>query len=300
MADESFDENQTAVATRDQSKIATPPTLVVDENLMRLARQFPRDRGAIMERAIADLKRYPQYADELFYSIPYQDKRKKLINFVEGPSIRATEHLWSMWGNCTIAARVADDRGNKIMVQGLYLDHETGGRLASDLEVSKMGHAKGGGTYPLNANDLRNKVAATESKVKRNAFLSALTIWEKDSYVQTCFDLSMGVSKKTIAERTIDAKVFFMSRFKITEEIFKDLHDRILDSYPGIDDKGVLRYLIGVKNGIKDGNIDPEFLFGTQKQAASMPQPKPKPSAPAAPAAPVATGDDNDAGDAQE
>lgn len=301
---EEFDEGaaQTALAEKDQSKLATPPTLIVDEALMRLARENPRDEMQIVERLGRELQAHPAYAEELFYSIPYKNNREKMITFVEGPSIRATEHMWSRWGNCTVAARVADDRGNKIMVQGLYLDHENGLRLFSDLEVAKMGKTRAGGTYPLSANDLKLKVAATESKAKRNAFLSAIPVWLKESYKEMCFELSMGVSKKTIPERIVDAKVFFMSRFKIEEKSVLELIDKVRDSEPGIEDKKVLRYLVGIKNAIKDGNAELDFIFGEQKEAAAMPQSKKKKeeangkTATAETAAPAA----EEAGDAQE
>lgn len=274
MADnDEFDES--ALATR-EAKVATPPTLVVDPDLMRLARENRRDEFTIMERVTGELRKHPTYADEMFYSIPYKNNRDRMITFVEGPSIRATEHLWSRWGNCTIAARVADDRGNKIMVQGLYLDHETGLRLFADMEVSKMGSAKGGGTYPLSQNDLRIKVMATESKVKRNAFLSALPVWMKSDYTDLCFDLSMGQSQKEIPDRIADAKQFFMNRFKLPEGAVLNLVEKIKESYPGIEERGILRYLIGIKNGIKDGNIDADFVFGEAKEQTSMPQSKKK------------------------
>lgn len=272
MSDESFDETLPAK----ESRVATPPTLVVDETLMRMGRENPRDEEYVMKRVTKELIANPTYAEELFYSIPYKNNREKMITFVEGPSIRAAEHLWSRWGNCTVAARVADDRGNKIMVQGLYLDHETGLRLFSDLEVSKVAQTREGGSYQLGANDLRIKVAATESKAKRNAFLSALPVWIKDGYTDMCFDLSMGQSKKTIPERIIDAKVFFMSRFKVSEAAFVDLVDKVKDSYPGIDEKNVLRYLMGIKNGIKDGNVNASYVFGEEKKASAMPQAKKK------------------------
>lgn len=299
MADESFDENMPA--RRDESKLATPPTLMVDPDLMRLARENPRDEETVWKRLGAELQKNPAYAEELFYSIPYKNNRDKMITFVEGPSIRASEHMWSRWGNCTVAARVADDRGTKIMVQGLYLDHETGLRLFSDLEVNKMGSSKGGGTYPLSANDLRIKVAANESKAKRNAFLSAIPVWIKEGYKELCFDLSMGASKKTIPDRITDAKVFFMSRYKLPEQAVLDLIEKIHESYPGVNDKSVLRYLIGIKNGINDGNIDVEFVFGEERRSASMPMAKRKEESngkaqqPAAPAAKTA-----ESGDAQE
>lgn len=275
MADnDEFDEG--ALATRNEEKLATPSTLMVDENLMRLARENRRDEDDVMARLTRELQKNPTYAEELFYSIPYKNNREKMITFVEGPSIRATEHMWSRWGNCTVAARVADDRGNKIMVQGLYLDHETGLRLFSDMEVSKMGSTRNGGTYPLSANDLRIKVAATESKAKRNAFLSALPVWMKEQYKDLCFDLSMGSSQKTVPERIIDAKVFFMSRFKVPEQSVLELIEKIKDSYPGIEEKSILRYLIGIKNGIKDGNIEADFVFGEPKPQTAMPQSKKK------------------------
>ncbi len=268
------DEQEVAGTITKNSHLATPPTLVVDETLMRLARDNRRDEEDVMRRLSSELKKNPSYAGELFYSIPYKNNRDRMINFVEGPSIRASEHMWARWGNCTVAARVADDRGNKIMVQGLYLDHETGLRLFSDMEVNKMATTRAGGTYPLSMNDLRIKVAATESKAKRNAFLSAIPVWIKDGYKEMCFDLSMGASDKPIPDRIVAAKVYFMSQYKVEEKMVLDLIERVRESEPGIDDRSVLRYMIGIKNAIKDGNVDQEFVFGEPKQAAAMPRGK--------------------------
>lgn len=308
MSDEAFEgSSSTSVAPRDESRLATPASLPMSEIQLRIARDNPRDEEAVVKRVDRELMAHPMYADDLIYSIPYKDNRKGLINFVEGPSIRAAEHLWSRWGNCTVAARVADDRGSKIMVQGLFFDYETGLLNLSDLEVPKMGMTRQGGTYPLREDDLRKKVAATESKVKRNAFLGSLPVWIKDGYVNTCFKLILGTSKNPIPERIAAAGKFFVDKFKVTPESVAELIEKVHDSYPGITDDALLRYMIGLKNALKDGNADVEFVFGEEKKPVTMPQAKKEAPANAKTNAiqkPAATTTarphPDDAGDAQE
>ncbi len=109
MADEEqFDERSTAVAVRNESSVATPAALPMSEIQLRIARDNPRDEATITKRLDLELRAHPDFADEGFYSIPYKDNRKGIVTFVEGLSIRAAEHLWTRWGNCTVMARIAD------------------------------------------------------------------------------------------------------------------------------------------------------------------------------------------------
>ena len=285
---EEFDERNLPQA-RDESKVATPASLPMSEIQLRIARENPRDEGAILVRLENELIKYAEYAEEMFYSIAYKDNRNRMINFVEGPSIRASEHIWTRWGNCTVAARVADDRGNKIMVQGMFFDYETGLLNLADLEVLKMGKRKDGGTYPLSGADLQKKVAATESKVKRNAFLGSIPVWIKHRYVDKCFELALGSSDKTIPERIDKSKKFFVEKLKVSPAAATELIDKVRESYPGIADRELLRYLIGIKNAIKDGNAEIDFVFGEEKRSPALPQEKKKAAAPVPAAANVDT-----------
>jgi hypothetical protein len=263
-------------ASANQAAVATPANLPVNEIQMRIARERPRDEAGLLEKVTHELTTYPECAEEGVYSIPYKDNAKGIITFVEGLSIRAAEHLWSRWGNCAVGARVADDRGNKIMVQGMFLDYETGLSLTSDMEVPKIGKTRAGGTYPLSGQMLKLAVAAAESKVKRNAFLGGLPGYIKTGYRNLCYKIILGGSTKTMPERIAAAEAYYIQTFKVKKADMDNLIEKIHSSNPAITPEELLRYLIGLKNAIREGNADPDFIFGEERRAPAMPQPKSK------------------------
>lgn len=300
--DESMDEG--ALAKRPESSIATPASLPMSEIQLRIARDNPRDEFRIAERVGKELIAHPDFADEGFYSIPYKDNRKGVITFVEGLSIRAAEHLWTRWGNCTVAARIADDRGRKIMVQGMFFDYETGLLHLADLEVSKFGKLRSGATYPLGDDKLRLAVQSGESKVKRNAFLGGVPVWVKSGYLSTCRHLILAQpagKEKPVGERIAAAKAHFANRYKVKTGDIETFVGKVQAADASMTPEELLRYLIGLNNAIKDGNVELDFVFGEEREPASMPQEKKKEASNGKTApAPVATNAADEPGDAQE
>lgn len=271
--------DESALQTRTDSHAATPASLPMSEIQLRIANEKPRDENAIVKRVSAELQNNRAFADEGFYSIPYKDNRKGIVTFVEGLSIRAAEHLWTRWGNCTVAARVADDRGKKIMVQGMFFDYETGLLNLSDLEVSKFGKSRQGGTFPLSDDKLRLAVQSAESKVKRNAFLGGVPVWIKEGYLNLCQQLLLvqpAGKEQSIDERIKAAELHFTNRYKIHPNDVKEFIVKVQAASPSLRADELLRYLIGLNNAIKDGNVDVDFVFGKDREPAQMPQEKKK------------------------
>lgn len=305
MANDTMDES--AIATRaTESAVATPAALPMSEIQLRIADEKPRDEFKIVERVNKELIAHPEFADAGFYSIPYKDNRKGIITFVEGLSIRAAEHLWTRWGNCTVAARIADDRGKKIMVQGMFFDYETGLLNLADLEVPKFGQSRQGGTYPLAQDKIRLAVQSGESKVKRNAFLGGVPVWIKDGYFDTCKNLVLAQpagKERSVDERINAAEAHFTNRYKVLPADVKKFIEKVQAANPSLMAEELLRYLIGLNNAIKDGNVDIDFVFGEEREQAPMPQEKKKESktnGKTQPAAAQPTIDPDAPGDAQE
>lgn len=300
--EESMDEG--ALATRpNQSAVATPAALPMSEIQLRIARDNPRDESSITKRLDSELRAHPDFADEGFYSIPYKDNRKGIITFVEGLSIRAAEHCWTRWGNCTVAARIADDRGNKIMVQGMFFDYEIGLLNLADLEVPKIGKTRQGGTYQISHDKLRLAVQSAESKVKRNAFLGGLPVWIKQGYLDTCRALLLAQpagKEKPVQDRINAAKLHFTNRYKVLPADVEKFIAKVQSANPALLADELLRYLIGLNNAIKDGNVDVDFVFGEEREQASMPQEKKKETKEATNGATKQAVDPDAAGDAQE
>jgi len=262
-------------AVSDQSSLATPASIPMNEIQVRMAQERPRSEEAIMTRLVKELVSNSTYADQGFYSIPYKDNRKGVINFVEGLSIRSAEHMWTRWGNCVVASRIADDRGDKVTVQGMFFDYETGLLNLSDMEVSKKGKKRSGETWYLSEKELSQSIAAAQSKVKRNAFIGGIPVWIKDVYIETCKKLIVGDNKKPIADRIKDAELFLTSKFNVSDSAVKSFIGKVKEAYRGISDIELLRYIVGISNAIKDGNVDVDFIFGEERKPYQMPQPKP-------------------------
>ncbi len=262
------------LAANDQSSLATPASIPMNEIQVRMAQERPRSEEAIMNRLVKELVSNSTYADQGFYSIPYKDNRKGVINFVEGLSIRSAEHMWTRWGNCVVASRIADDRGDKVTVQGMFFDYETGLLNLSDMEVSKKGKKRSGETWYLSEKELSQAIAAAQSKVKRNAFIGGIPVWIKDVYIETCKKLIVGNNKKPISDRIKDAELFLTSKFNVSDSAVKSFIGKVKEAYRGISDIELLRYIVGISNAIKDGNADVDFIFGEERRPYQMPQPK--------------------------
>lgn len=266
--DEMFNDKD-VVATEARPGVATPASLPMNEIQLRIAQENPRDEGRVAEQLKQELAARPDYAEDGFYFIPRKNKKKGLLTFVDGLSIRCAEHIWTRWGRCTVAARVADDRGEKLMVQGMFFDYQTGLLLMSDMEVSKRN--KGRDNYLLDSDMLALTVASASSKVKRNAFLGGIPPWIREDYLRQCQDIALAAgSKSTVPERIKKASEVFITKYKLKADAVETLIAKIKEFKPGCDDSLVLRYLIGTNNALKAGDISVDFVFGEDRAEEKM------------------------------
>lgn len=256
-----MDDQQIAV----RENIATPPSLPLSEMQIRIAMERPRDVVKCRDAALKELIAFHEFADEGHYSIPYKDNKAKRVTFVEGLSIKAAMALVSHWGNSTNGARVADDRGDTMIVQGMFFDIEKNNLTLRDLEVSKFN--KGKNAYRLSDEALRRAVAAGESKAVRNAILASLPVAIKETYMRTIKKLVLnppqkeGVKAKTYKERIEDAKGYFVKAYAVKAEEVTALITKTLENEPGITEENLLWYLIGVKNAIREGAVTIDYVF---------------------------------------
>lgn len=264
-----------------QVAVATPASLPLSEVQVRIAQERPRDPKKALQDALNELAMFQEFAEEAYYSIPFKDNKSKRVTFVEGLSIKAAMSLVSHWGNSANGARVADDRGETIIVQGMFFDYERNNLTMRDLEVSK--YSKGKNRYPLNEDMLRRAVAAGESKAVRNAILASLPTAVKELYARTVKRLVLtppqkeGVKTKTYKERIEDAKAYFVKAYGVRPEEVAALISKTLDNEPGTTDEMLLWYLVGVKNAIRDGAVSIDYVF-RDNRPAQMPREKSAPA----------------------
>lgn len=253
------------VATVHRENVATPPSLPISEMQIRIAFERPRDVVKCRDSALKELIAFHEFADEGHYSIPYKDNKAKRVTFVEGLSIKAAMALVSHWGNSTNGARVADDRGDHVMVQGMFFDIEKNNLTLRELTVSK--YNKGKNAYRLSDDALHRAIAAGESKAVRNAILASLPVALKNTYMKTIKKLVLnppqkeGVKAKTYKERIEDAKSYFVKAYGVKADEVAGLINKTIENEPGVTEENLLWYLVGVKNALREGAVSVDFVF---------------------------------------
>ncbi len=280
-----FDENMATkqMERKDESSVATPAMLPISEMQLKISRENPRKEPQVYEWAMDELRRRPDYAEDAYYSIPYKDKKGeegKKITMVEGLTIKASMALARRWGNCANAARIADEREDRVICQGMMFDYETNMLTLRDYSVSKIFKQKGGGEYRLDANRLNMAILSGQSKAVRNAILASLPTYLKDDYFALAKHIVLnpptkeGKKVETSAERIEKAKSYFIKEFKATkDEMEKMITEWIADSDGEINEDDILAKLIGLKNALKDGHITIDKALDRATPAgASMPQ----------------------------
>lgn len=276
----------TEVANRpDESAIATPATLPMSEMQMRLAKENPRDEKRVFQGAIAELEMNPDAAEDQYYSIPYKEKRgeKEITVQVEGLSIQAAMALARRWGNNANGARIADEREDRVIVQGMFFDYETNVLTMRDMSVSKWLKKRDGSMMRLKADRLNMAILAGQSKAVRNAILATVPTYLKDAYFATAKHLVVnpptkaGQKAETPAERIEKGKAILVKKYGATkDEVDRLIANWIADSDGHLTEDEILHRLLGLKNALKDGQVKIEDVMErpAAKPEAGMPQEK--------------------------
>lgn len=294
-----FDEDtlpEAADSRRSEHQIATPASLPMSEMQMRLARENPRKESKVFNDALIELQTFPDYADEAYYSIPYKDKSdksgKEKIVMVEGLSIKAAMSLARRWGNCANGARIADDRDDRVICQGMFFDYENNVLTMRDMSVSKFLIKRGGERVRLNSQRLNMSILAGQSKAVRNAILASLPVSITDAYFQTARQLviappaKQGQKAETVAERIEKGKTILITKFGAKkEEVEAMISGWVADADGHLREDDILSRLIGLKNALKDGQTNIADAMGhADAPKPEMPKEKPLVSGPATPA----------------
>lgn len=238
---------------------------VENDTLQAMAIQRPRDIRKLTKNAIDELRAFPEFAAKSYYSIPYQNKQTGETEMVEGPSIKAANALLRHWGNNSTGFRLVGADDERITLQGVFVDHETGMRRTAEMSVSRMARKRDGTYYALAADRLNMAIQAGGSKATRNAALNALPFALVEGYFAEAKRI---VGRGGNAE---DTPVTPQDMQKARERLFKafeSLHvhkDEVLayiGRHPEIEtEEAVIAHLTGLLNGIIDGQITTAEAF---------------------------------------
>lgn len=133
----------------------------------------PRDDGAVLNK----IKALAAAAStDWFYRFPVKDRKTGKSSWIEGPSIKLTNSVARLYGNCAVDCRVIDD-GPAFMIYAKFADYESGFSLVRPFRQDKGASRLGGQGPEADARRLDIALQIGVSKAQRNAIANALEIY---------------------------------------------------------------------------------------------------------------------------
>lgn len=247
-----------------------------NENQTMMHIQKPRNEADIYDKCIKELEVFPDFAAKAFYSIPYKNDQGGVTN-IEGLSIGAAMTMCRRWGNCANGFRIVEDHNDRVIVEGVFIDYETGARTGRQISVPKTYWSK---QYkkeiPLRVDRLNMAVQSGGSKAVRNAILATLPMPLKEAYFAKAKQLALANlgGDKTKVKRPGRPE----SRLKLAKDKFIELGvtEAQFNDYvqgAGMDEESLIVHLIGLFNSIQDGQVKKDDVFGQidKKEVANGP-----------------------------
>lgn len=250
---------------------------VENDTLQAMAIQRPRDIVKLTNSAIAELRAFPKFAEKSYYSIPYKNNQTGETEMVEGPSIKAANALLRHWGNNSSGFRIVGSDDERITLQGVFVDHETGMRRTAEISVSRVARKRDGTYYPLAADRLNMAIQAGGSKAVRNAGLNALPFALVEGYFEEAKRIvGRGGDPEETPVTPADMQKARERLFKAFEnlQVPKDEVLAYIARHPEIDtEEAVIAHLTGLLNGIIDGQVTTAEAFAvTSEKPIAEPQ----------------------------
>lgn len=170
------------------------------EQLVRIARDYPRSLKIVMDGMMELACRDEESALDCIYTLPRDGKK------ITGPSIRFAEMIACAWGNCRIAARTTMiDRVEKFVeAEGFFLDAQT--NVAQVSRIRRRISGKGGRLY---SDDMIMVTAnAAQSIARRNAILAGIPKMAWRPALNRAIAIIRGSADTLVARRTQALEAF--------------------------------------------------------------------------------------------
>lgn len=241
------------MATNHSTAVASAREAQEVQAMVFMAKQFPRDERAAMDRIIMACTR-EGLADQAVYQYSRGGD-------VSGPSIRLAETIARHWGNLDYGFRELEQSNGESSVETVCWDIETNTRARRVFKVPHIRYTKSGGTIRLtDPRDIYETVANQAARRLRACILEIIPGDVVDVAVAQCKATKESSFKKG---KPIDERV------KDMVNLFADLgvSRKMLEGYVGRSLESItpalLTKLANVYNSIKDGIATIEDYFDT-------------------------------------
>ena len=248
--------------------------------LLDRAMRYPRDIAEVWDNLVGELGKVPRLAEECYYSIPF-DAGSAKESRVEGLTIGAALSIARHLGNCYEGSRYITEDDSHIVVEGFFMDFETGKISTTQIKGSKFYKPKGGnGLVRRTADEIYRLGISIQSKARRNIILHNTPIWIKEQYFDMAKQLILNPPKgsvaatKSIQERISDAKKVFLTTYKVEPAAMEKY---IEDNLGSLDsNEKVLVHLKGLFNTFKENPAEVSKVFGKKEEPVRAPVAKSK------------------------
>lgn len=239
----------------------------------KLALEYRRNKKNIWHSIIEELELVPEFAPKAYYSIPYKNEMGG-TTYIEGPSIKAAMALARQWGNCINSTRIAEEKDDRVVVEGMFMDLETGLITTRQHSVSRGYWSKiQKRVIPLREDRLNMSIQSGMSKAVRNAILASLPI----SFIEAYLKKAKAIAVTNLADPKGKPVQDPRQRISVLQQKFMALgvsEDQWNEYLTGtsLETGELIAHLIGLFSSIEDGSKKLEEVFGEIKKVESEPE----------------------------
>ncbi len=234
------------------------------QGMIVLAKQFPRDQKAALDRILNACSR-PTMAEVAVYEYARGGTP------VTGPTIRVAEMLAQNWGNVQFGVRELEQRNGESTVEAFAWDMETNTRQSKVFQVPHLRHTKQGTTVLKDPRDIYEMVANQGARRLRACILGVIPGDVVEAAVEQC-ELTMK-TKIDVTPETIKKLVESFAAYGVTKDQIEARIQRRIDSITAAQ----ILSLRKIYNSLKDEMSKPEDWFTV---AAAPSEPGDAPPAP--------------------
>jgi hypothetical protein len=231
---------------------------------MIVAKRFPRDPAASMERILAACMR-PSLAEAAQYEY------SRGGSTVTGPSIRLAEAIAQGWGNIDFGYIELEQKNRESQVMAYAWDLETNTRQSKVFSVPHIRHTSKG-DYPLtDPRDIYEMVANQAARRVRACILGVIPGDVIESAQRQC-DLTLKANNKLPLDERIKEMVARYAELGISTEQLRGFIGKNVEAFTEND---VIR-LGKIYRSIKDGVVGNEYFIERMKESTAEATEKPQ------------------------
>lgn len=246
--------NQSGMAPQNNYAVEASRAMEEIKGKMFLAKQFPRDTAAAMNRILSECKRV-SLAEQAEYEFPRGETK------VTGPSIRFAEMVARHWGNLIYGTTELEQKNGESIAKAFAWDLETNSSQEITFTVKHSRDTKRGPIALKDSRDIYEMVANQGARRRRACILALIPGDVIDEALEACRETLKGnVSNGKSAEEVRAELLAAFQEYGITQEQLEAKIGYKLEAFTPNNIVSLRRLYIA----IRDGMVTPAAAFGLE------------------------------------